>query len=172
MAPPGGRQNCRTTTLYKPPPNPQGGETEAGVEMTRECALLSPKRHHLRLEITLAFHLKMNVEIPFVALDTPPLFNIKTLLEILCRLLLPFTTPRRGCNSSFSSSGTRPKLWGGGGGVGYSEQEPHGHQKGWLQGSPPPPLCLSVHATTSYPTFLSHTPNAQEMLLDALLRFE
>lgn len=89
MAPPGGRQNCRATTLYKPPPNPQGGETEAGVEMTRECALLSPKRHHLRLEITLAFHLKMNAEIPFVALDTPPLFNIKTLLEILCRLLLP-----------------------------------------------------------------------------------
>lgn len=76
------------------------------------CVLLHPKCHHFRLEITPAFHLKTNVEIPLMAFDTPPLFNIKIFyLKFLLSLSL---LPCRCCN----------------------EQETHrGCRKGWFQRS-------------------------------------
>lgn len=59
--------------------NLQGREIEAGTETTQECAPLPPNCHRFRLETALTFHLKTNVEIPLMALDTPSLFSIKIL---------------------------------------------------------------------------------------------
>ena len=59
--------------------NLQGREVEAGAETTQECAPLPPNRLCFRLETALTFHLKTNVEIPLMALDTPSLFSVKIL---------------------------------------------------------------------------------------------